>query len=82
MNSMENLLGFTQSSSKPEPFNPEDLIKLMKEKETPHGLVLIPSINGFDVYQFPVPVLKGAINIIAGRWDFKPELPILREDGV
>jgi hypothetical protein len=46
----------------------EEYLKSMLEKlGVPQGLVLLPSLNGYDVYQFPASLLKGAISLMQGN---------------
>lgn len=58
---------FTSSGTPPKPLDKAEIERWRKELESmpvPEGLVLLPNGSGFDVYQFPVALLKGAISLM------------------
>lgn len=62
----ENLTSRTECSN-PVELKEEDLKSMLEKVGAPQGLVLLPSINGYDVYQFPASLLRGAISLIQGK---------------
>jgi hypothetical protein len=58
---------FSLIGNTPEPFDIKELIAMLEKQGIPQGIVLLPSGSGFDVYQFPSSLLRGAISLMHGK---------------
>ena len=57
----------TTGCENPVELTEEHLRSMLEKVGVPQGLVLLPSINGYDVYQFPASLLKGSISLMQGK---------------
>lgn len=55
---------FSTSSKPPESFDVKELVAMLDKAGEPQGVVLLPNGSGFDVFQFPSVLLKGAISLM------------------
>lgn len=67
MDKIEGVWTTASTVGKSEVLTKEVLDKLFEKVGVPQGLVLLPDVKGYVVYQFPVTVLKGAITLMQGK---------------
>jgi hypothetical protein len=58
---MEN---YATCGGETKPLDIEELKKIFSTIKEPEGIVLLPNGSGFDVYKFPLTILKGAISLM------------------
>ena len=63
----KNWTATTNAATKAEPLTEQHIKDLLEKVGVPQGIILLPSINGYDVYQFPVDLLKGAMALLQGK---------------